>query len=271
MAFDLADVVPLAVRIYDATGALADAGSVTLTIGLPDGTSATPTVLHTATGTYQVSYSPTMAGRHTVTWVATGANASGYSDAFDVVTAPRYIISLADAKKMLNIVDASADDDLRSVLEAATEVVERVKGQAMVQRSFTEEHELVGNDGRMALSWTPVVALTSLVMVDGWVSWDPSKLHVDQKTGVVSSTYQSGLLQLYGRIQVTYTAGYSVIPATCQEAAKVITAHLWQTRRGNRGAPRAGGVDDTSMVPGFAFAVPNRALELLGTGMPGFA
>jgi uncharacterized phiE125 gp8 family phage protein len=274
MAVDVGDLYRTSMTLTSPSGGLVNAGTMSLTITLPDATTfpVTP-VTPVTTGQYQYDYQTTQPGRHIARWVGTGANPGAYAEAFDVLdSTPRYMISLADAKSQLNITDTASDDELRVYLGAATDVVERVRGEAMVRRTFTEEHEVTYAGGRMALSWTPVVSLTSVVMIDGWVTWDVSRLHLNQTTGVVSTTFQSGLFQLFGRIAVTYVAGYAVIPDSFQLAASMIVNHLWQTQRGNRGAPRVGGgISDTTMVPGFAFAVPNRALELLGTGMPGFA
>lgn len=274
MAIDVGDLYRTSMTLTSPSGGLVNAGTMSLTITLPDATTfPVSPVTPMTTGQYQYDYQTTQPGRHVARWVGTGANPGAYVEAFDVLDAtPRYIISLADAKQQVNISDTSADDELRGYIESATDVVERVRGEAMVRRTFIEEHEVTYAGGRMALSWTPVVSLVSVVMIDGWVTWDVSRLHVNSTTGVVSTTFQSGLFQLFGRLAVTYVAGYQVIPASFQLAGAIIVNHLWQTQRGNRGAPRVGGgISDTTMVPGFAFAVPNRALELLGTGMPGFA
>lgn len=82
--YDIGDVVALAVAVTDSSGAAADAGAVTATIILPDGTTATPTVAHPAVGSYTTLYTPTTAGRYTVKWVATGVNASAFTDSFAV-------------------------------------------------------------------------------------------------------------------------------------------------------------------------------------------
>lgn len=271
MAWDLADLVPLTVTIKDASGTPADAGNVILTIGLPDGTSTTPTVVHGGTGIYKVDYTPTMAGRHTVAWVATGINASGSTDAFDVLPAvPGYVVSLTDIKTQLNIPAGTTtnDEELRGFLGSATSVVERVRSEAVVRQTITEQHEV--RTGRLVLNKTPVVSLTSVATTDGWISWDPAGLLISP-SGVVMAKTMSGLLELAGFITVTYVAGYMVIPDEFQLAAKIIVQHLWQTQRGDRGGPRPGAMEDVTTVPGIAFAVPNRALELLGPGTRGLA
>lgn len=289
MTIDLGDVVPLSVRITDPTGALANAGSVSLTITQPDTTNVSLSpVAPTSTGVYQYNYSTVQTGRHIYRWVATGANASAYTEAFDVLDpTPRYIISMASAKQQLNISDTNSDDELRIYLEAATDVVERLRNEAVVQRTFVDEIYLpeyfrgigqVANSAmpygidtarfRVAVSHTPAVSLTSVVRADNTMSWDVTNLHLDPD-GIIDVMFGPTLV---GHIVVTYVAGRTVIRATDQLASSIIVNHLWQTQRGTRGAPRVGGgVSDTTMVPGVGFAVPNRAIELLGGGLPGFA
>ena len=74
--FDLGDVANLTITVRNSSGVAANAGSVACTITQPDGTSSTPAVSNTGTGTYSAGFTPTQAGRHLIRWVATGANAS---------------------------------------------------------------------------------------------------------------------------------------------------------------------------------------------------
>jgi hypothetical protein len=100
---DLGDVVPLTVQIRDANGVLANATAVTLTITLPDGTTISPAPANPSVGLYQVDYVTVMEGRHIVRWVATGNNASAYTDSFDVRPVnPPLILSLSAAKAAIN-------------------------------------------------------------------------------------------------------------------------------------------------------------------------
>lgn len=265
MAYDLADVVPLTVAIKDAAGAPADGGTVVLTVTLPDGTTATPAITHPGVGQYQVDYGPTMPGRHAVSWVCTGLNACGYSDAFDVrPAAPVYIVSLADIKQQLNMTSTADDEELRAYLEAATGVIETFLGRAVVRRSFTEEHSATGE---IMLNWTPVVSITSVASVDGVTTWSPSDLHVST-SGVVTAKASGTALQ--GDVVVTYVAGAAVVPGNWTLAARMIVQHLWETQRGAKGSAHAGGLD----TPGagftrYGFAIPNRAKELLTGGLAG--
>lgn len=290
--YELGDVIPLTIEIRDTTGTLANAGgTVTLTIGLPDGTSATPTVTNPTTGRYQCDYVPTQAGRHSVRWVATGTNSSGYSDAFDVRPSDLgYIISLARAKAALNIpaTKTTDDEELRGYVEAVTRVIEDWRNETIVRRTIVERHdtssvvnmrtdrvsdmgyEYGGTTRRLALMSSPVIALTEVKRVDGTYTWDPTQLDVDPSNAVV--TVLNGPL-FYGFLQVTYVAGYPIIPANYTLAAEIIVSHLWELQRQPSITPAGANLfgsdtgDAISAGP-IGFAIPNRAAELLGGRPP---
>lgn len=288
MAIDVGDVHRLKWTNTSPAGDPVDGGTVTVTITLPDSTTAGPiTVTPTGTGVYQYDYPTVQAGRHVAHWVATSPNPGADVDVFDVRPADLpYIVSLEDVKAQLNITSDRDDEELRSYIEAATEVVERHVGMAIVPRTVTEVHYAHRQTGqgdvdwvyveqsnranprRLALNAFPVLSLISVATLDGSMTWDPDSLHVDA-AGVVSVL--SGP-SLFGDIQTVHRAGMTVTPAHYGLAARIIIQHLWETKRGAaRGAVRAGGMGDTLPVPGLGYAIPNRALELLGSGMPGFA
>lgn len=83
MPFDLGDTVPLAVDIADAAGDPTAAGSVVLTIELPDGTSITPDVDNPSVGRYVCDFVTTQAGRHAFHWNSVEPS-SAFADVFDV-------------------------------------------------------------------------------------------------------------------------------------------------------------------------------------------
>lgn len=266
--FDLGDVVTLTFDTTDSSGVAADAGSVTVTIGLPDGTSVTPVPANPAVGRYQADYTPAQTGRHSVRWVATGVNASAYTDMFDVAdAAPAMIVSLAAAKRKCKIPDniTDHDDTLRGYIEAVTMVVEDHLHEAVVRRIVVEDLRVEWAD-EVVLGTTPVISLTSVATVDGTTSWDIADLHVDTSTGIVSRL--TGASRLHGLIRFIYSAGRMRVPANYSTAGLIIIEHLWQTERpqSSRAAPPfAGGGYEDSMSSTFSgFAIPNRAIELLG-------
>lgn len=277
MAFDLADVVPLTVTIYDAAGDPADGGTVVLTIGLPDGTTVTPAVTHSGVGVYQVDYPPAMPGRHTVSWVCTGLNASGYSGMFDVrPAAPPYLVSLADAKLQLNITNTTDDEELRRVVESATAAVERHLDMAVIRRTVVEKRNLgnppVSRDPGVLQAFTvtkkPILSLTSIVAADGGLTWNVADMR-GTDAGVIEVL--NGAI-VWGPVRITYVAGMQEIPANYAEAAEIIIQHLWQTQRGSTGGARPGGLDTSGLgFTGFGYSIPNAALELLGERVGGIA
>ena len=270
MPFDLGDTVRLTAESRDAGGTLANATTATLTITLPDGTTATPAVTNppAATGQYTVDYSTVQAGRHGVRWVFATPN-SAYTDAFDVrEAAPPLIVSLADTKAHLNISSSTTthDEELRSWIESVTAGIEHLAG-ACVRRTVVEDHDHLPMHGArvIALRKTPVISLTSvLAVLDSGTDYTVADLDLDGATGIVRRL-DGGCL--YGPLRVTYVPGRVVIPANLTHAARIILQHLWRTQYGaSRAGSAIGGGEDflaTEQVPGFGYAIPNRALQLL--------
>lgn len=274
---DLGDVYRVTVTVRDADGNLADPATATLTVTLPDGTAASPAVTlpPTETGTLVVDYTTTQAGRHAFRMVTTGP-ATAYSDVFDVRPAdPGYIVSLADAKRHLNIPAARTTDDeeLRSFIEAVTAVVERYAG-AVLRAPHTQTFD--GGREAVALAHTPILSVTSVTESGTVVG--ASGYHLDEDSGVLvrlAGRFRSRWLAGAANVTVTYTAGRQVIPANITHAALIILKHMWETQRASGGG-RPGLSEEvagpaTYMANPSAYAIPYRALELLGEPTSGIA
>lgn len=259
--------------VYDSSDppVLADAGDMALTITLPDGTTVTPTVDHPSTGVYRVDYLTTQPGLHTYRWLGTGLNAASTVGVFNVGSAsPRSAVSLAAAKHQCKIdADVSEfDGNLLSWMEAATEAVEDHVGEAIVRRVETVVVKASG--GVFVLPYTPILAVTSVATLDGVTSWDVDDLDIDTTTGVVCAVTGP---RLWGRLRVVVSVGRTLVPSNYLKAILIITEHLWQTNRAQIAtrASRPGVYDDslsTGAQAGRGFAIPNRALELLGKPPP---
>jgi len=272
MAIDVGDLYRCSwTNTAPGSGGLVNAGSIALTITLPDGATTSPTVVNppATTGQYVYDYQTVQAGRHSARWVGTGTNPGAYVEVFDVRPADvPYIVSLQDIKDQTNISNTASDEELRRYLEAATGAIENHLGLAVVKRTRTEEHQI--GRGALVLNWTPVGAVTALSLVDGTYTWNVNDLHVTP-AGVVTSPLG---IDPYGHVTVTYTAGMSIVPGNYGLAAAIIVQHLWETQRGTAGGPRPGALGDSmgaGMYAGRGFALPNRAIELLGAGLPGIA
>lgn len=269
---DLGSVYQVAVDVRNSAGVLADPGSATLTVTLPDGTTVTPAVTlpPSSTGQLRVDYVTTQVGRHAWRMVTT-APATGYSDVFDVRPAvPTGIVSLADARAQLNMgpAETSDDDELRVFIGAATGAVERALGRVVVRRSVTDRFTISGSATELLLRRVPVLSLTSVVSTDGATTWDTGSLTVDDETGLVSVVSGPAFT---GCVDVTYQAGYVVIPDNYRLAGQIIVQHLWETQRGTTGGVQLGGGDVDMALASRGFAIPRRALELLDTQLPGVA
>lgn len=274
-------VVPLAWTNTDTTGNPQDAATVTLTITLPDGTTATPTVTRTGLGTYAAAYTTTQAGHHVVLWVAADATYPGaYADTFEVQ--PQQdptIVSLAEAKDIVHLTGtAQFDADLQGFNAAATSVIEYMCGP-VVQQTVLETIPSRGTETILSrapvielLPWTQVpaeLANLGITLPDPaspmlrtrvyGIEWPLTQLYCDPRRGIV--THTSGLPFFYCAYIWQYRAGRPVIGAAIYEAAKIILEHLYQVKRGGTAAQDVAAGESVTVVAGYA--IPNRAIELL--------
>lgn len=280
--------VPLTWVNTDTSGDPQTAATVTLTITLPDRTTATPLVTSSGTGVYNAQYVTTQAGHHVILWVASDAVFPGaFADSFEVQpSADPTIVSLAQAKNILKLTGTTElDADLQSFNASATEVAEWACG-AVVTRMHTE---VIRASGRaLILSRSPVrtdlgttldpsnrrdgSTTNGLVSITPLLSYgfmyDLDQLLVDPDTGIVRHLsgfpffYTSDYLAQY---KVVYWPGRAVIPAAIYLGARIILEHLYQVTRGGAGAQDVAAGESVTVVPGFGFAIPNRALELFAT------
>ena len=260
---DLGTTYRATLAVRDATGTLANPLSATLTITLPDGTTASPpvTLPPAQTGQLLADYVTTQAGLHKVAWT-TATPGTAAVDYFNV-RAFTCIISLAEAKAHLNMTATADDDELRNFLQAATELVEAKVG-ACVRRTVTER---VSEGGyQLVLCRRPVISVESVKSV--WPSgpaWTTPQLLVDTEAGIISQTYMWAFW--YGPWDVAYTIGRAVMPERYLHAAKEQLRHLWETQRGATQAPPLAGEETFVTSAGWTFSVPRRVLELLGDDM----
>jgi Phage gp6-like head-tail connector protein len=283
MTYDLGDVVPLGITITDSTGANANASAVTCTIYQPDGTTVTGSVTNPSTGLYNVDFSPSQSGRHAVKWVATGTNASAYSDDFVVRDFTELgIVSLQDVKTHLNIPSTSTTDDeeLRSFIDAASDLAESYVGQVLGRRTFTAELYDGGADcirirNPKAISITSVYENGALVASSGYaLDYTGQRLYrVGSSTLYATNSYGYWTAG-FNNISVTYVAGYVNPPMAAKQGVLEIVRHLWQTQRGSMSVlgRTLAGDELTPATTGAGYSLPRRAMELLDpTSFPGMA
>lgn len=257
---DLGDPVVLSVKTYNnaVPPVLANAGNVALVITAPSAAYVIDPVAPTSTGVYVYTFNPLEAGRHTVRWVATGANASAYTDAFDVepATSPA-LVSLSRAKEHENFLNNVDDEELRRFINAASSWAEREYGP-LGRQTFVETHTPNGN--RIALShWSPgqAITLASVVGAYGYTATlDITTLHVTD-AGILEPNY-GGWLGCYP-LTITFAAGDPILTEDVQIGVLEVIAGLWETQHG--GGTSSGGPEALLQASGEAEFVANMGLR----------
>lgn len=171
-----------------------------------------------------------------------------------ITAASTEFISLTEVKAHANVpATATAhNDELNLFRGAAEEAVQGIIGPVL-HRTVTES--VHASRGVVLLRYSPVVSVTSLTASGTAVTYT-----LDVAAGVLRD------VNTYGKLDVTYVAGRTVVPDSVRVAGLIIAAHLWETQKGN--APSSGGaLPDTGEdgFPGFgmAYSIPNRARDLL--------
>ena len=274
---DLGDPLPnLGVQVFDTSGSLADATSVTLTLTLPDGTSTTPAITHAATGIYAATYTTTQAGRHVGRWVVTGITGGAAQEIYvatwdvdDSSAATTSIVSLEDVKAHLGIAQSGADERLRQYAMLASEMVERHTRRTYRRQTITELHD--GGTDAILLRKSPVQSVVSVTVSGQLVSaadWtlDVVGAMVRRNVGTGSGYWVGGALN----VTVVYIAGASVVSWYVRQGCLELVRHLWDSQRGGYSIPRQQGAGD-DWDPRQGYSVPRRVAELLDSDLgPGF-
>lgn len=276
-AIDIGDVYPASVNITDISGAAANSTAMTLTITLPDQTTVIQTsaagLTNTTVGTYYYDYTTTLAGKHTVLWVGTGANPGTFEDSFYVEPRPtRGIIGLADAKTFLGLTTTTSDEQLRFFIHASSTAVEQ-----FCNRKFTYRSQTTTFSGSDVLDGIvlPTNAGSITTVVENGVTLGTTDYVLDGQAPIlyrrVGTIYTRYWLPGTDNITVTYTVGSTSIPADVRLAVRFMVRELWDdSQRGNAGSgnPRS---SDTYDVGGLEMFTPVIRSLLANYVEPGFA
>jgi hypothetical protein len=271
--------VRLSFTVRDVTGALVSPGAATLVVKIAaaDGT-------QTTTGTYSslandgtgllhqdIPVADLAANGHyqyALTTTGAGAGVSyGDFDVFDPFEAA--LLPLQDAKDALNIPQSatSSDTEIQSFIATIESSLERMTGGPLISRSVTERAEMLSNQTVILARQRPLVSVTQILSAAGTVIDISGGLDLDVNAGTIRRKLG---LPFYGpffswlpQVTLTYVAGWGTsAPAAFNTAARIILQHLWTSTRGAAALPLQGGGEMVT-VPGFGFAIPNMAAELL--------
>lgn len=179
------------------------------------------------------------------------------------------LVVLETLKAQLNIDETNTTDDVELQLyaDAAANVVEDYTGLVFDAKTFSEQFNAGSCSSVYVPSHKPVTAVTSVTSVQTGATWDVSGAVVDGDLYFFSNP-------LSGIVTIQYAAGGATPSAKYQLAGLIIAQHLWETQRGNMplvGADLQDSMASDSTGAGLGYAVPNRALELLGAPIPGIA
>jgi hypothetical protein len=265
--------------VRDLTGNLTNAGTLTLVVSKPDATTQTyssPT--NDSTGQYHQDVPAgdlTQNGHYQFAWTATGAGAGvsvGDFDIFDPFEVS--VLPLQDAKDMLNIPQSTTtyDSEILSWVASIQSSLERFTGGPVITRSVTERVEAVQGLTKMLLRQRPVQSVTSITSESSGGALSMTDIKFDPATGVVQRALG---LPFYGPFFmwqpwfiVVYQAGWGTsVPPAFNSFARIVVANLWETQRGPAALPMTS--DEAVSIPGFAYAIPNRAAELLNGSYQG--
>lgn len=268
---EVGQTIQVAVQVRTTAGVAADAGGMTLTVTGPDGSTSLPAVTARGAGLYEAAVTLGLVGRHTLAWVATGANAGRFTDILTAEDASALVVSLDEVKAHLNISSTAHDGELRRLVAVACAAGESYTGRVFGRRTVTDTFD--GGLSGVILRRLPVLAVSTVTEGGTAVGADGYRLD-PAGSGVLTraasgwpSIWQPGL----GTVQVTYTAGYASQPASDRQGVLEMVRHLWETQRGTLAAmPRGAGLDDYN--PGTGYSIPNRVKELWDfDAVPGFA
>lgn len=277
--YPLGQPIRLSTSVRDVTGALVNAGALSLLVKVAavDGTSTTtgtyasPT--NDATGLYHQDIPVTdlaAAGHYQYAWTSTGTGAGvsfGEFDVFDPFETS--VLPLADAKDHLNIAQATtaSDTEIAAFIATIESALERYTGGPLVNRQVTERAEMLASQTVILVRQRPLVSVVSIASASGGAIDISGGLDIDVNAGTVRRKlglpFYGPFFQWLPQVSITYVAGWGVsVPAAFASAARIILAHLWESQRGPASLPGLGG-DGMVTMPGFGFAIPNMAAELL--------
>jgi hypothetical protein len=278
--YPLNQPVRLSTTVTDVTGALVNPATLTLLVRLAqaDGTWLTTgtysSPANDSTGTYHQDVPVTdlaATGHYQYTWTSTGSGAGVSFGEFDVFDpfGEVAVLPLQDAKAALNIPQSvtTFDAEIAAYVATIQSCLEQYTGGPLVNKIISAERsELMLSQTVIPVRQRPLVSVTQITGAAGGVIDISAGLDLDINAGLIRRKLG---LPFYGpfwtwlpQVNVTYVAGWGAsVPAAFGTASRIILQHLWKTQRGPVAVPMGGG--DLVTLPGFGYAVPTQAAELL--------
>ena len=141
------------------------------------------------------------------------------------------LVSLADVKEALGILDNSQDSYLTNLINRATDIIEKYcNGRRFKETTYTNETYDGNGSQFLNLKHYPISAITSLQWRSGDFSsnnWDSIDSSMYTYLDIEGEIYYTGVFSRGIRnYRVSYTAGYSTIPNDLQQACITLISYL---------------------------------------------
>lgn len=145
---------------------------------------------------------------------------------------PYALCSLSDVKESLGLTsgDTSHDNLIIRKINQATVMIENYTGRRFASTVYSNEEYDATNTDQLILRQRPVTAFTSLgrrdtaLNDDDWENEDANLYNLDSNAGVLDLLFSAN--GHWNRWRVSYTAGYTTIPADLAEAAASLAAYM---------------------------------------------
>jgi hypothetical protein len=268
--------IRLSTTVKDVTGTLVNPGALTLTVLKPDATQQVySSPANDGTGLLHQDIPIAdlgQVGHYAYKWTSTGTGAGESAGDFDVFDPfEPAVLPLQDAKDALNIPASvtTSDNEIAAFVATIETCLERMTGGPLVNRTITAERaEMMAGQTVICVRQRPLVSVTSITSASGGAIDISAGLDIDVNAGTIRRKLG---LPFYGpffswlpQVLVTYVAGWgTAVPAAFGMASRIIIQNLWETQHGPSARPSMGGGDEMVTLPGFGFAIPNQAAELL--------
>lgn len=142
------------------------------------------------------------------------------------------LCSLSDVKESLGIDAGNTTQDnliIRKINQATVMIERYCGGRRFKATTYTDEEYDATNSDQLSLKNYPVTTFTSLSYRDSslnensWETVDSDRYFTDTAAGVLDLTFNAS--GRWNRYKVTYTAGYTTIPADLQEACVILASY----------------------------------------------
>lgn len=169
------------------------------------------------------------------------------------------LIDLDDAKAQLEITSSVDDTELLDKILSATELINTECGVS-IATSFTES--LVPNRDKFGryvflATYVPLLSIDSMVGEITGLSTMTCTI-ANAEAGTFGPPWGVPIL---GPQTVTYTAGRTEVPASLQDACKLLVQWLWESKRGAQPLPVMG-LEEPDMQPAN-MGYPPQAIHLM--------